>query len=143
MSLAALQERLRDLVAAEPLLADRPILLEDKGNLVYEVEDALATQALAVVISPAKGAARPTQSATQAHSEEHIDVIVYRGPLAEAEAPSTVALRDALLPRLHGAFVAPAGPGVGRRFSYVGHELRDLGDGAYARALTFRVEDLP
>ncbi len=141
MSLTVLQTRLKTLVLAEPLLANRPVLIEDKGNLVYDVEAALATTALAIVISPTRGQAAPDQPKGSINSEEAFDVVIHRGALADTDSPSTVAVLDALRVRLHGALVSESGPGSGRRFRYLGHDLRELGDGAYARALGIGVID--
>ncbi len=141
MSLVALQSRLKVLVAAEPLLDGRPVLIEEKGNLVNDVETALAETALAVVIAPARGQAAAEQAKTAINSDETFEVVIHRGALADAESPSTVAVLDALRLRLHGALVAADAPTSGRRFRYLGHELRELGDGAYARALNLGVAD--
>ncbi len=140
--LTQLQTRLRDLVAAEPLLAGRPVLIEDKGNLTFELEAALQTQSLAVIVAPVSGQAKSGQTSIKAHSEEAFEVVIHRGLLDGEDVPSTVEVLDALIARLHGALLDAAAPKPGRRFAYAGHQLRENGDGSYARVLALSVDNL-
>jgi hypothetical protein len=138
MELTALQTRLRDLVAACPLLAGRPVLIEEKGNLVSELETALSTQSLAVVIAPASGQVQDGAPPSRAGWEESFDVVIHRGLLDDASTPTTVAVLDQLRAALHGAPL-DAGRTLRGAFAARRHELRENGDGSYARALTIVV----
>lgn len=143
MTLAALQSRLQALVAAEPLLAGRPVFIEDKQNLVSVIGAALAETSLCVAIAPASGAAseaaapQRVSSGTlprRAASGEVLEIAIYRGLIDAPEVPSTVVVLDALRSRLHGALIDASNP-RGGRFAYVRHDLRDQGDGVYVRVL--------
>jgi hypothetical protein len=139
MTLAALKARLQDLVSASPLLAGRPVLLEDKGNLVSELETVLQTQSLAVVIALASGQVKDGALRRRALWVETFEVVIHRGPLDGADVPATDTVLEDLRARLHGAPLDPAGPGEGA-FACVRHDLRDGGDGTYARVLTVAIE---
>ena len=137
MLLTVLQSRLREIVAAEPLLTDRPVLIEDKNNLVSTVETALATNSLAVVISPVSGAAGESQPKTAVNSTETFEVVIHRSPLDTPDTPSTVEVLQALRTRIHGATIdgTHQAPPAAPRWRYVSWQLRELGDGSYARVL--------
>jgi hypothetical protein len=144
MDLPALQNRLRDLVAEEPLLAGRPVLIEDHHNLVAIVEATLATQSLCAVISPVSGSAQDAQPRRQIHSAETFEIVIHRGVVDAPDTPSTVAVLAALRARVHGALLTPAhpAPAAAPCWRYVSHQLRELGDGAYARALVVEADAL-
>ncbi|MBS0632015.1 MAG: hypothetical protein JSS11_08890 [Verrucomicrobia bacterium] len=143
MTLADLQNRLRDLVAAEPLLAGRPVLIEDKQNLISAIETALAETSLCVVIAPVSGQAKvstqPQASSVlprRAAVGEILEISLFRGLIDAADVPSTVAVLDALRARLHGAPLT-ADQSYRGTFAFVSHNLRDQEDGTYVRVLTF------
>lgn len=140
MTLTALQSRLRALVAACPLLEGRPVLIEDKGNLVSDLETALATTALAVVVAPASGTAKEPPARGRNVWSETLEVVVHRGPLADETAPTTVAVLDELRSAIHGALVDPT-RAVLSVFACTRHDLRENGDGTYARALTVAIDN--
>ncbi len=133
--LIELQNRLKALVQEEPLLAGRPILVEDKGNLVSDVETALETQSLAVVIAAASGEAKDGSLQKRTAWRESLEIVIHRGLIDGADVPSTAAVLDALRGRLNGAKVDPLKP-VGESFTVTRHELRENGDATYARVLT-------
>lgn len=135
MTLADLQTRLQELVAAEPLLANRPVLVEDKNNLVAQVEQALAEQSLCVVIAPAAGDVKEGALAGRAAWVESLEIAIHRGLLDTDGTPSTVAVFDALRLRLHGADIS-ATRSIRGIFACRRHELRENGDGTYVRVLT-------
>lgn len=139
MTLTALQSRLRDLAAGRPLLSGRPVLVEEKGNLVSDLEIALQTQALAVVVAPVSGANADNPPRGRGTWNESLEVVVHRGPLTDPDAPSTVAVIDDLREALHGAGVTDDGS-VRGLFRTVRHDLRENGDGTYARVLVIAVE---
>lgn len=141
MSLVSLQSRLKSIVLEEPLLAGVPVLIEEKGNLSSDLENALAATAVVVVIAPSRGQAKAEQAVSSLNSDESLEVDIHRGPLSDANAPSSVALLDALRVRIHGQFVNPAVP-VGRRFRYLTHDLREFGDGTFVRVLMIGVTDV-
>ena len=134
MTLTALQSRLQALVAAAPLLTGRPVLIEDKGNLVSDLETALATVALAVVVAPESGQAKDGNPRGRAAWEETLEVAIHRGLMADEAAPSTVAVLDELRQLLHGAPIV-ADQSVRGTFRCLRHELRENGDGTYCRVL--------
>ena len=134
MTLAALQARLQALVGAEPLLTGRPVLIEDKQNLVSQVDAALATVAMCAVIAPVSGEVKPGPTPRRAATAEVIEIAVHRSHIDAESVSSTVAVLDALRARIHGALVQADNPSAGT-FSYLGHELREIGDGAYVRIL--------
>ncbi len=138
--LTLLQSRLQTIVQSSTLLASRPVLIEDKGNLVNEVEVALQTQALAVVVAPASGDVKEGALPRRAAWHELFEVAVHRGVLDGDEVPSTVAVIDELRGLIHGAHVNPAN-GSSQRFACTRHELRENGDGTYVRVLTVAVMD--
>jgi hypothetical protein len=138
MSLAAIQSRLKALVEAEPLLEDRPVLIEEKGNLISILESVLETQSLAIVIAPARGEVKPNALRGRAGWADAIEVIIHRGILDGDDVPSTVAVLDALRARLHGAPVDEDKPAL-TAFACTAHELRELEGDAYARVLTVEV----
>ena len=140
MSLSLLQSRLQSLVQGAPLLAGRPVLIEDKGNLVNEVEIALQTQALAVVVAPVSGEVHDGPLPRRAAWRELLEISVHRGVLDAPGTPSTLAVVDQLRGLLHGAHVDPANP-ASPRFACSRHELREAGDGTYVRLLTLTVLD--
>ena len=133
--LTELQSRLQVLVQAEPLLVGRPVLVEDKGNLVSELETALAEQSLAVVIAPVSGDVQAGALPRRAAWVESFEVVIHRGLVDGADVPSTVAVLDALRDRLNGAPI-DATKAIGPVFATTRHELRENGDGTYARVLT-------
>lgn len=135
--LSALQTRLRDLIAAIPDLAGVPVLTEDKGNLATEVENALATQALALVVAPCAGVAKANQARGRAASDEEFEVVIHRGLFEGASAPTTVAVLDALVPAIHGAPSAADRPAAD--FVFKRHDLRENADGTFARVVVFTV----
>lgn len=137
--LEQLQNRLKALVQEEPLLAGRPVLVEDKNNLVSVVETALDTQSLAVVIASASGNAKDGPLPRRSAWTESFDVVIHRGLVDAANVPSTAAVLDALRDRLNGAQVNPEAPSK-NAFRCTRHELRENGDGTYARALTVAVD---
>lgn len=143
MTLSDLQIRLQALVAAEPLLAGRPVFIEDKQNLVSVIEAALAETSLCVAIAPVSGGATESTAPQRVASGalprraaigELVEIAIYRGLIDAADVPSSVVVLDALRARLHGALLDAANPGAGR-FTFVRHDLRDLGDGVYVRIL--------
>jgi len=137
MDLIALQHRLRDIVAEEPLLAGRSVLIEDKNNLVTAVETTLASQSLCAVVAPISGSAKDGQPKAAINSTETFEVVIHRSPIDTPDTPSTVAVLEALRKRVHGALITanhPA-PAAAPRWRYVSWQLRELGDGAYARVL--------
>jgi hypothetical protein len=127
-------------VQTSALLANRPVLSEDKGNLVNEVEVALQTQALAVVVAPVAGEVKEGALPRRAAWRELLEVAVHRGVLDGADTPSTIAVIDELRGLVHGAHVDPASE-TSQRFACVRHELRETGDGTYVRVLTIAVID--
>lgn len=141
--LTTLQSRLREIVAAEPLLTGRPVLIEDKNNLVAIVEAALAVNSLAVVVSPVSGTASDSQPRASINSVETFEVVIHRSPIDAPDTPSTVEVLQALRKRIQGAPVNPAHPAAPASvaFRYVSHQLRELGDGNYARALIVAAND--
>lgn len=139
MTYSALKSRLQALVQAAPLLEGRPVLLEDKGNLVSQVETALQTQSLAVVIALASGQAKDGALKTRATWSETFEVVIHRGLLDGDDVPATDAVLDDLRARLHGEQADPANRHAGT-FACIRHDLRDGGDGTYARVLTVSIE---
>jgi len=133
MDIATLQTRLVALISASPLLDGRPVLVEDKGNLVNQVELALQTNSLAVVVALASGELAATASSRAAWSDT-FDVVIHRGLLDQDDVPSTAALLEDLRARIHAAPIDPAAP-RGHAFAALRHDLRDGGDGTYARVL--------
>lgn len=140
MSLSALQSRLQSLVQAAPLLAGRPVLVEDKGNLVNEVEIALQTQALAVVVASASGEVHDGALPRRTAWRELLEIAVHRGILDADDVPSTIAVVDELRGLIHGAHLDPANA-TSQRFACTRHELREAGDGTYVRVLTIAILD--
>lgn len=140
MLLSALQSRLKTLVEVAPLLAARPVLVEDKGNLVNELEVTLQTQSLAVVIAVASGAVNSGPPRRRALWTESFEVVVHRGLLDAGDVPSTIAVLDELRGLLHGALIVADKPADGN-FSCTRHDLREGGDGTYARVLTVTAEN--
>lgn len=134
MTLSDLQARLVFLVSASSLLKDRPVLVEDKGNLVAEVEAALETQSLAVVVALASGQLASLPTPRRAAWQDAFEVVIHRGLLDGDDVPSTAAVLVDLRQRLHGAPLDAANPSRGL-FSCIRHDLRDGGDGTYARVL--------
>lgn len=138
MTLSGLQTRLKVLVDAEPLLAGKKVLIEDKNNLTSQLETALATLALCVVIAPKSGTANATQAkgVGAANSDEQFEIVIHRSLIESNATASTVEVLDALVPRLHGAQIDAAANAASARFRFLGHELRELGDGSYARVIS-------
>lgn len=134
MTLSDLQTRLVALVSASTLLTGRPVLIEDKGNLVSEVEAALDSSSLAVVIALASGEMPTPPTPRRAAWQDVFEVVIHRGLLDGADVPSTATVLADLRERLHGA---PLNPDEAFRglFSCLRHDLRDGGDGTYARVL--------
>lgn len=137
--LSALKLRLQTLVAAAPLLAGRPVLVEDKGNLVAQVEAALQTQSLAVVIALASGQAKDGAPRRRALWTETFEIVIHRGLLDADDVPATDDVLDQLRALLHGAPLDPANPAAGA-FACTRHDLRDGGDGTYARVLHVTID---
>jgi hypothetical protein len=135
----ALQLRLQAIVAAAPILAGRPVLTEDKGNLVNEVETALETQSIAVVVASANGNSVPNQARKTALFEEDIEVIIHRGALDDPSGLTTAAVLDALIPLIHGKPISATATPTVQCFRAKRHELRENGDGTYVRVLTVGV----
>lgn len=132
--LTELQYRIREIVLSEPLLEGRPVLVEDKNNLVAELEAALQTQSLAVVIAAASGDLKDTSLQKRGAWTERIEIAIHRGLLDAEDVPSTCAVLDALRERIHGA---PLVTGKMQGFFRTPrHELREGGDGTYVRVLT-------
>jgi len=138
MKLAAVQTRLETLAQGSPLLKDRPVLVEDKGNLVNELETALETQSLAVVVALSGGQARDGSTRTRTASDEKFELVIHRGQLDGVDVPSTLDVLEDLIERIHGTEVIADKPAAGF-FQYVRHDLRDTGDGAYARVVEFTI----
>lgn len=134
MTLADLQTRLVALVRESPLLKDRPVLIEDKGNLVAEVENALEVQSLAVVVALSSGQLYSSQVPERKRWEDTFEVVIHRGLLDQSDVPSTAAVLEDLRGRLHHAPLSVALP-YGPFFTCIRHDLRDGGDGTYARVL--------
>jgi hypothetical protein len=132
--LQALQNHLCDLIASAPLLAGYPVLVEDKGNLASEVENALQAQSLAIVVMPSSGQAKGQQLRGRALSEEEFEIIIHRGLLDDPNGLTTVAVIDTIVPLIQGA---AADPGATRSslFTFKRHELRENTDGSFARVL--------
>lgn len=139
MTLADLKSRLAALVQASPLLAGRPVLIEEKGNLVSQVEAALQTQSLCVVIALASGQAKAGALRGRAAWDETFEVVVHRGLLDAADVPASDAVLDDLRSRLHGAPLDPSDRHAGA-FACSRHDLRDGGDGTYARVLAVTLD---
>lgn len=137
--LTKLQNRLKDLIAAAPILGGYPVLTEDKGNLASEVENALQTQSLAIVVAPSSGQARASQLRGRALSDEEFEVVVHRGLLDDPKGLTTVLIVDTLVPLIQGA---PADPDMTRSalFAFKRHELRENPDGSFARVIIFTTE---
>lgn len=134
MTLTELQNRLETLVKSAPLLNGRPVLIEDKGNLVSQVETALQTQSLAAVIALAAGETNSSALRGRAAWKETFEVVIHRGLLDAEDVPATLAVLDQLRLLLHGAQLDAATPTKGF-FACTRHDLRDGGDGTYARVL--------
>jgi hypothetical protein len=132
--LQAIQNRLRDLIASAPVLAGYPVLVEDKGNLASEVENALQTQSLAIVVMPSSGQSKGQQLRGRALSEEEFEVVVHRGLLDDPQGLTTVAVIDTIVPLIHGA---PTDPTIQKSslFTFKRHELRENTDGSFCRVL--------
>jgi len=140
--LADLQTRLQQIVASAPILANRPIKTEDKGNLVNEVENALAMHSICVVVAPANGNAKPGQAKLNAFFEEDLEVTIHRGLLDDPAGLSTVAIVDVLIPLIHGQPIIanhPA-PHTAQLFRVKGHRLIENGDGTFARVITVSID---
>lgn len=116
------------------------MLIEEKGNLVSDLEVALDGAALAVVVSPESGQAKDNNPRGRAAWDERLEVVIHRGPLADAGAPSTVVVLDQLRELLHGAPIV-ADQSVRGSFRCVRHELRENGDGTYARVLLVALDN--
>lgn len=140
MTLSDLQSRLRTLVAASPLLVGRPVLVEDQGNLVSELEVALSTQSLAVTIASSSGIMQSGSMRGRGAWDETFEIVIHRGMLDAADVPSTLAVLEDLRARLHGA---PADPQarLTAAFACARHDLREGGDGTYARVLNVTTEN--
>ena len=139
MTLADLQSRLKAIVATSTLLAGRPVLLEDKGNLVAEVETALQTQSLAVVVALAYGQAKDGSLRQRAVWTETFEVVIHRGLLDGVDVPASLAVLDDLRRLIQGAPINPDDVRDGV-FLCIRHDLRDGGDGTYARVLSVAIE---
>ncbi len=131
--LSALQNRLRDLIKAVPSLAGVPVIVEDKGNIAADVEAALATLSLCIVVAPSSGQAKSGQLRGRAASDEDFEIVIHRG-LAEGTL-TTVAVLEILVPLIDSAACDPAAR-VGNAFAFKRHELRENSDGSFARVLT-------
>lgn len=140
MTLTALQSRLQTIVAAASLLAGRPVLVEDKGNLVSELETSLETQSLAVVIALASGSVKSGSLPRRAAWDETFEVVIHRGALDGVDVPSTIAVLDELRGLLHGAHVVANDP-QSAKFACTRHDLREGGDSTYARVLNVGIEN--
>lgn len=138
MDLAAIQTRLSDLVKASTLLTDRPVLIEDKGNLVAELEAALAVQSLAVVVALSGGKAKDNAQPKREIWVENFEVVIHRGALDGVDVPSTLSVLLDLRKRVHGAGLHATDRAQGT-FTCTQHDLRDGGDGSYCRVLTVTV----
>jgi hypothetical protein len=138
MNLSSLQSRLAILVQTAETLAGRPVIIEDKGNLVSELETALSTQSLAVVVAPAGGETKAGSLRGRSAWDTTLEVVIHRGQLDTDPIPSTVAVLDELVPLIHGAPIDPNNPALGE-FACRRHELREGGDGSYCRVLTVLV----
>jgi hypothetical protein len=132
--LQKLQNRLRDLIAAAPLLAGYPVLVEDKGNLASEVENALAIQSMAIVVMPSSGQAKTPQLRGRALSEEEFEIVIHRGLLDDPNGLTTVAIMDTIVPLIQGAATDPDAA-RSSLFSFKRHDLRENTDGSFARVL--------
>ena len=132
--LQQLQTRLQTIIAAAPLLAGRPVLVEDKGNLTIEVENALATQALAIVVAASSGQAKAGQLRGRPGSDEEFEVVIHRGLLDDAAGLTTIAVLDTLCPLLCSSLCDPNNPAAGL-FAFKRHDLRENSDGSFCRVL--------
>jgi hypothetical protein len=137
--LLKLQNRLHDLIAAAPLLAGYPVLVEDKGNLANEVENALTTQSLAIVVCSSSGQAKAGQLRGRALSSEEFEIVIHRGLLDDPNGLTTVAVINTLVPLIHGAPADPACPAASL-FAFKRHDLRENPDGSFARVLIVGVD---
>lgn len=137
MTTSQIQDRLKELVTASLLLEGRPILLEDKGNLVSQIETALQTQSLAVTIA-LSGGSNKARAQKRAAWDETFEVVIHRGLLDGVDVPATNDVLDDLRMRLEGSPVNPAAR-VCEQFTCTRHDLREGGDGTYARVLLVTV----
>lgn len=140
MKISDIKARLKAIVETSELLTDRPILIEDKGNLVNQVETVLQTQSLAVVIALASGQAKDgSRQRPRAAWTETFEVVIHRGLLDGEDVPSTDDVLDDLRSRLQGELVTADQAGDGT-FTCSRHDLRDGGDGTYARVLNVSID---
>jgi len=132
--LQKLQTRLQTLIASSPILFGYPVLVEDKGNLASEVENALQEQSLAIVVMPSSGQAKSPQLRGRALSEEEFEIVIHRGLIDAPAGLTTVAIMDTLVPLIHGA---PTDPDAQKSslFVFKRHDLRENTDGSFARVL--------
>jgi hypothetical protein len=141
MTLTAIQSRLYALVAAIPLLKGEstekgyPVLIEDKGNLVADLEQALETQSLAVVVALQSGECKGDSLAHRVTWAETFEIVIHRGPLEGDDVPSTLEVLEEITPVVHAAPIDADNPHAGS-FECRRHELRESGDGGYCRVLT-------
>lgn len=136
MTLSAIQSRIQSLISALPLLAGKPVLVEDKGNLAADVEQALAAMALCIVVAPSAGQAKSNQLRGRAASDEDFEIVIHRGMGDDPNSVTTVAVLQAIVPLLHGAPVDPDAPGS-TSFAFKRHEMRENADGTFARVIIF------
>jgi len=137
--LQQLQNRLHDLIAAIPALAGYRVLVEDKGNLASEVENALAEQSLAIVVMPSSGQAKTGQLRGRALSTEEFEIVIHRGLTDDPAGLTTVAVVDMLVPTIHGASTDPSVTQAAL-FAFKRHDLRENTDGSFARVLIVGVD---
>lgn len=135
MTVSEIKARMVAIVSASPLLTERPVLIEDKGNLVAQVEQVLQTQSLAIVVALSSGAAKDPQLRARALWDEVFEIVIHRGLLDGDEVPASDAVLVDLRERIGGSLMDPAKPTAGK-FYCIRHDLRDGGDGTYARVLT-------
>lgn len=137
MTTSLIQDRLKALVTASTFLEGRPILLEDKGNLVSQVETALQTQSLAVTIA-LSGGSNKSKARSRAAWDESFEVVIHRGLLDGVDVPATNDVLDDIRMRVEGAPI-DAAVRLCEQFTCTRHDLREGGDGTYARVLLVSV----
>jgi len=138
MKLSEIKTRLATLVKSYEPVAKRPILVEDKGNLVSQLETALQTQSLAVVIALASGEKKDSGTQKRGAWNDTFEVVIHRGQLDGDDVPAADEVLDDLLDVLDGADVKVGDSSKGT-FTCLRYDLREGGDGTYARVLNVRL----
>lgn len=137
--LLQLQDRIKELVQADPYFAGVEVITQRQGDLVKQVVEAVGKLSFMVVVSMSSGEASE-DSAPEALLDERLDVEIFQNPLLDGQSNTRnlVEATEKVITAVHMQPFRAAGRGT-QRFWLVSHQAFYDAGGPSSSRLTFKI----